>query len=62
MSETAQADAAVDQVTQEVKDVKLENGTAPGATNGTAKAEAISLKVINKYLPIFRLFVFYGGS
>ncbi|KAJ8713518.1 hypothetical protein PYW07_013888 [Mythimna separata] len=44
MSEAAQADAAVEQVTQEVKDVKLENGTAPGATNGTAKAEAITLK------------------
>nr|XP_021181421.2 tubulin polymerization-promoting protein homolog [Helicoverpa armigera] len=36
MSEGAQADAAVEQVTQEVKDVKLENGTAPGALNGTA--------------------------
>lgn len=49
MSESAQADAAVEQVTQEVKDVKLENGTAPGATNGTAKAaEAISLKVIRR--------------
>lgn len=27
--------AAVEQVTQEVKDVKLENGTAAGAANGT---------------------------
>lgn len=26
---------AVEQVTQEVKDVKLENGTAPGSANGT---------------------------
>lgn len=46
MSEDASVDAAVEQVTQEVKDVKLENGSAPGALNGTAnKAEgAISLK------------------
>lgn len=48
MSEDASVDAAVEQVTQEVKDVKLENGSAPGALNGTAnKAEgAISLKVL----------------
>lgn len=49
MSEAQAVDAAVEQVTQEVKDVKLENGTAPGAVNGTAnKAEgAISFKVIH---------------
>lgn len=34
MSEGSAPDA-VEQVTQEVKDVKLENGTAPGAANGT---------------------------
>lgn len=47
MSEEAHA-ADVEQVTQEVKDVKLENGTAPGATNGTpTKSEhnAIPFKV-----------------
>lgn len=30
---------AVEQVTQEVKDIKLENGSAPGATNGTPKED-----------------------
>lgn len=47
MSDDAQVDASVEQVTQEVKDVKLENGTAAGAVNGTTnKGEgAITLKV-----------------
>lgn len=40
---------AVEQVTQEVKDVKLENGTAPGAANGTSNKNddnVIPFKVI----------------
>lgn len=37
---------AVEQVTQEVKDIKLENGSAPGAANGTPKEDnAIPFKV-----------------
>lgn len=46
-TEAQNTDAAVEQVTQEVKDVKLENGNAPGASNGTSsKSEdsALSFK------------------
>lgn len=45
MSEANGADA-VEQVAQEVKDIKLENGSAPGAANGTPKEDnAIPFKV-----------------
>ncbi|XP_028031124.1 TPPP family protein CG45057-like [Bombyx mandarina] len=46
-TEAQNTDAAVEQMTQEVKDVKLENGNAPGASNGTSsKSEdsALSFK------------------
>ncbi|CAG4947611.1 unnamed protein product [Parnassius apollo] len=35
MSEQSRAQDTVEQVTQNVKDVKLENGSSPGAANGT---------------------------
>ncbi|XP_013190650.2 tubulin polymerization-promoting protein homolog [Amyelois transitella] len=34
------SESAVEQVTQEVKDVKLENGSAPGASNGTSSGNS----------------------
>lgn len=49
MSAEAKSVEAAEQVTQEVKDMKLENGSAPGAANGTpTKSEdngGMSLKV-----------------
>ena len=55
---------AVEQVTQEVKDVKLENGTAPGAANGTPNKNdnnAIPFKVIFlmilSTLQLFKIFM-----
>ncbi|XP_047993066.1 tubulin polymerization-promoting protein homolog isoform X2 [Leguminivora glycinivorella] len=43
MSEAKPQDA-VEQVTQEVKAVKLENGSAPGATYGKSEDNAVSFK------------------
>lgn len=53
MSEEAQAAGAVEEVTEAVKDVKLENGNAPGALNGTPtkEDEAIPFKVPTDLLP-----------
>lgn len=46
MSEVPSTPDAVEQVTQDVKAVKLENGAAPGAANGTKPEDnAVSFKV-----------------
>lgn len=53
--ETAKAQEAVENLTQEVKDVKLENGAAPGAgaANGTSPKSddnAVPFKVTNNII------------
>lgn len=62
MSEESQTRDAVEQVTQDVKDVKLENGGAAGAASGAGAAgaangtpaknddNAIPFKVIHHYI------------
>lgn len=47
MSDGAQTAKAVEEVTEGVKDVKLENGNASGALNGNSNKEdgSISFKV-----------------
>ncbi|KAI8426226.1 hypothetical protein MSG28_005145 [Choristoneura fumiferana] len=57
MSDAASTPDAVEQVTQDVKAVKLENGAAPGAANGTKPEDnAVSFK------DAFKAFSKFGDS
>ncbi|CAK1556290.1 unnamed protein product [Leptosia nina] len=56
MSAEQAQEAAVEQVAQGVKDVKLENGAAPGAANGTTKSDDNPIP----FKDIFKMFSKFG--